>query len=53
MQIFDNYVSESSFDEVYDNDKNVREYWKEILDDIEKAGPRPTQRKTDRDRLAP
>jgi uncharacterized circularly permuted ATP-grasp superfamily protein/uncharacterized alpha-E superfamily protein len=39
MQVFDNYVSESSFDEVYDKDKNVREYWKEILHDIEKAGP--------------
>jgi len=39
MQVFDSYVSESSFDEVYDNDKNVREYWKEVLNDIEEAGP--------------
>lgn len=39
MQIFDSYVSESSFDEVYDNDKNVRECWKEILHNIEEAGP--------------
>lgn len=38
MQIFDSYVSESSFDEVYDDDKNVRKCWKDILKDIEKAG---------------
>ncbi len=38
MQVFDSYVSESSFDEVYDNDKNVRERWKGILHDIEKSG---------------
>lgn len=38
MQVFDSYVSESSFDEVYDNDKNVRECWKEVLQDIEDSG---------------
>ena len=38
MQVFDSYVSESSFDEVYDNDKNVRERWKAILHDIEESG---------------
>ena len=38
MQIFDSYVSASSFDEVYDDDKNVRECWKDILKDIENSG---------------
>lgn len=38
MQIFDSYVSESSFDEVYDNDSNVRECWKKIVQNIENAG---------------
>lgn len=38
MQIFDSYVSKSSFDEVYDNDKNIRECWKDILGDIEDSG---------------
>ncbi|MCW8820717.1 MAG: circularly permuted type 2 ATP-grasp protein [Sulfurovum sp.] len=38
MQVFDSYVSESSFDEVYDNDKNVRECWEEVLQDIEDSG---------------
>ncbi|CAA6809223.1 MAG: Protein containing domains DUF404, DUF407, DUF403 [uncultured Sulfurovum sp.] len=38
MQIFDSYVSESSFDEVYDSKKNIREYWKNIINDIEHAG---------------
>ena len=38
MQIFDSYVSESSFDEVYDNKKNIRECWKNIIQDIENSG---------------
>ncbi|MEA1919404.1 MAG: circularly permuted type 2 ATP-grasp protein [Campylobacterota bacterium] len=38
MPIFDNYSSESSFDEVLDDEKNIRECWKEILNDIETAG---------------
>lgn len=38
MLIFDSYVSESSFDEVYDHQKNIRKGWKGIVDDIEKAG---------------
>ena len=38
MQIFDSYVSESSFDEVYDKKKNIRECWKNIVHDIEESG---------------
>lgn len=45
MQVFDSYVSESSFDEVYDNDGNIRECWKEVLSDIEKSGLKMLQEK--------
>ncbi len=38
MPIFDGYVQESSFDEVFDSEKNIRDCWKNILDDIEKSG---------------
>jgi len=38
MQIFDSYVSESSFDEVYDDADNIRECWKNIANNIENAG---------------
>jgi len=38
MSIFDTYVSESSFDEMYDDKDNPRECWKKIVDDIENAG---------------
>lgn len=38
MTIFENYSPSSSFDELFDEDKNIREYWREILDDIEKSG---------------
>lgn len=37
MNIFDSYVSESSFDEMYDGE-TIRECWKKIVDDIEEAG---------------
>ena len=38
MGIFDNYVSESSFDEMYDDGQTIRECWKKIVNDIEDAG---------------
>jgi len=38
MSIFDSYISESSFDEVYDNDKNIRESWEKILSGIDNVG---------------
>lgn len=38
MPIFESYVLESSFDEVFDTHKNVRPFWKEIVSDIEGAG---------------
>ncbi len=47
MQIFDSYVSESSFDELYDNDDNVRECWKNVVADIEKAGLKLLEEKQD------
>lgn len=38
MQIFDSYISESSFDEMHDNKKSIRENWKELVQEIEEAG---------------
>ena len=38
MQIFENYSPDSSFDELFDDNKNIREYWRGILKDIESSG---------------
>ncbi len=38
MNIFDSYVSESSFDEMYHEGQTIRACWKKIVDDIEEAG---------------
>lgn len=38
MSIFESYIVESSIDEVFDEKKNVRQYWNNIVEDIEKAG---------------
>lgn len=38
MALFDSYFSESSFDELFDNNHNIRDYWKDILKNIEFAG---------------
>ncbi|MBN2817290.1 MAG: circularly permuted type 2 ATP-grasp protein [Campylobacterales bacterium] len=38
MSIFESYQSDSSFDEIYDADGNIKEYWKEILQSVESAG---------------
>jgi len=38
MNIFDSYVTESSFDEMYDDEQNIKECWKNIVDGIENAG---------------
>ena len=38
MPIFENYSPDSSFDELFDEKKNIREYWREILNDIETSG---------------
>lgn len=38
MPIFDSYISESLFDEVFDEDSNVRPPWKDILENIESSG---------------
>lgn len=45
MTIFENYSPDSSFDELFDDKKNIRECWKEILDDIETAGLESLQAK--------
>ena len=45
MEIFKNYSSDSSFDELFDEDKNIREYWREILADIENSGLEKLQKK--------
>ena len=45
MEIFKNYSSDSSFDELFDEDKNIREYWREILADIENSGLEKLQAK--------
>ncbi|RLA77584.1 MAG: hypothetical protein DRG78_17080 [Epsilonproteobacteria bacterium] len=45
MEIFKNYSSDSSFDELFDENKNIREYWREILADIESSGLEKLQKK--------
>lgn len=38
MSIFETYLSESSFDEMFDNNQKVRPHWQYIYDQIEKFG---------------
>jgi len=45
MTIFKDYSPGSSFDELFDDSNNIREYWKEILNDIETAGLEKLQAK--------
>jgi uncharacterized circularly permuted ATP-grasp superfamily protein/uncharacterized alpha-E superfamily protein len=45
MSIFDSCKLESSFDEIFDQDCNVREQWKEIVDNLEKAGLKQLEQK--------
>ncbi|MEA3371416.1 MAG: circularly permuted type 2 ATP-grasp protein [Campylobacterota bacterium] len=45
MEIFKNYSSDSSFDELFDEDKNIRESWREILADIDNSGLEKLQSK--------
>ena len=45
MTIFENYSPDSSFDELFDEDKNIREYWREILADIENSSLEKLQKK--------
>ncbi|MEN8302889.1 MAG: circularly permuted type 2 ATP-grasp protein [Campylobacterota bacterium] len=45
MEIFQNYSSDSSFDELFDEKKNIRESWREILNDIESSGLEKLQAK--------
>ena len=45
MTIFKNYSPDSSFDELFDESKNIRECWRAILDDIETSGLESLQAK--------
>jgi len=45
VEIFKDYSPDSSFDELFDEDKNIREYWREILADIENSGLEKLQKK--------
>jgi len=45
VEIFKNYSPDSSFDELFDEDKNIREYWRELLADIENSGLEKLQKK--------
>ena len=45
MSIFESYVFESSTDEVFDSEKNIRKNWKDILENIEKSGLNVLQEK--------
>jgi len=38
MTIFDSYKEESSFDEIYDEQSNIKEHWKPILQSVADAG---------------
>jgi len=38
MQIFDSYKSNASFDELYDDQQNIKSHWSEIVSKIEEAG---------------
>ena len=45
MAIFKDYSPGSSFDELFDDNKNIRECWREILKDIETSGLEKLQNK--------
>ena len=45
MSIFDSCRLESSFDEVFDNECNIRPHWKEVIEGLENAGIRQLEQK--------
>ena len=45
MSIFDSCKLESSFDEMFDKDCNVKEQWKEIFDNLEKTDIKQLEQK--------
>lgn len=47
MSIFESYKNKSSFDEIYDDAHNIKEYWKPILESVESAGEKTLQDKQD------
>ena len=45
MALFDDYLSEASFDELLDSNKHIRPHWQAILEKIESAGIATIQEK--------
>ncbi|MCR8711350.1 circularly permuted type 2 ATP-grasp protein [Aliarcobacter butzleri] len=45
MSIFDSCRLESSFDEMFDNECNIRPHWKQIIEGLEKAGIKQLEQK--------
>lgn len=45
MSIFDSCRLESSFDEVFDNECNIRPHWKEVIEGLENAGIKQLEQK--------
>jgi len=45
MSIFDSCRLESSFDEIFDNECNIRPQWKDIIEGLEKAGIKQLEQK--------
>lgn len=45
MSIFDSCRLESSFDEVFDNECNIRSHWKELIEGLENAGIKQLEQK--------
>ncbi|RXJ84981.1 circularly permuted type 2 ATP-grasp protein [Arcobacter cloacae] len=45
MSIFDSCRLESSFDEVFDNECNIRSHWKEVIEGLENAGIKQLEQK--------
>ncbi|CAM3480704.1 circularly permuted type 2 ATP-grasp protein [Arcobacter aquimarinus] len=45
MSIFDSCRLESSFDEVFDNECNIRPHWKELIEGLENAGIKQLEQK--------
>ena len=45
MSVFDSCKLESSFDEMFDNECNIRPHWKQIIEGLEKAGIKQLEQK--------
>ena len=45
MSVFDSCKLESSFDEMFDNECNIRAHWTQIIEGLEKAGIKQLEQK--------